>query len=142
MRVVKYDLQPSGLDHFTDMDAIHGHGAPRRWASMEEQEHMFGFSHVRFEISQRHLSGSIEKLLYLYLWTSSGGRAKLSLGVIIALMVIGAIGMAEITQEETEELESGIKDDKPAKEMQKVLLERWEGTQLLSFCFKCCCEVK
>ena len=51
-------------------------------------------------------------------------------------MVIEAIGMAEIAQEESEESESGIKDDKPAKEMQKVLLERWEGTQLFSFKFQ------
>ena len=44
MRVVRYDFQPSSLDHLTDMDAIHRHGAPRRQASMEEEEHMFGFS--------------------------------------------------------------------------------------------------
>lgn len=58
------------------------------------------------------------------------------MGVITALMVIEAIGMAEIAQEESEEFASGIKDDKPAKEMQKVLLERWEGTQLFSFKFQ------
>lgn len=31
---------------------------------MEEEERMFVFTHVRFEVSQRHLSGSIEKQLY------------------------------------------------------------------------------
>ena len=51
-------------------------------------------------------------------------------------MVTEAIGMAEIAQEESEEFESGIKDDKPAKEIQKVLLERWEGAQLFSFMFQ------
>ena len=57
------------------------------------------------------------------------------MGVITASMVTEAIGMAEIAQEESEEFESGIKDDKPAKEIQKVLLERWEGAQLFSFMF-------
>lgn len=70
-----------------------------------------------------------------YLWTSEG-RLRLSLGVVIVLMVIGAIGMAEIAQEATEEFEHGIEADMPAKEMRKVLLERWEGTQLFSFMFQ------
>lgn len=44
--------------------------------------------------------------------------------------------MAEIAQEEIEEFEHGIEADMPAKEMRKVLLERWEGTQLFSFMFQ------
>lgn len=44
--------------------------------------------------------------------------------------------MAEIAQEKIEEFEGETEEDKPSKEPQKPLLERWE-TQFLVLCFKC-----
>lgn len=60
------------------MGAIHRDGAPWRRASFEEEEHVFGFGHVGFEVSQRHLSGGVETAI---VFSSLGFRRNLRLSV-------------------------------------------------------------
>lgn len=51
------------MDPLTEMGDIHWYGTPWERALFEEEEHMFGFGYVGFEVFQKHLSGDVERTI-------------------------------------------------------------------------------